>query len=349
MNPVGAALVDEVDPKSVPLPEDVAAFNAKANGQVRMIPLALIRENKVALRGVQRENERYQLLVQSIRQRGVLNSILVREQRDEVGTLTYGLIDGLQRFTASIDAAKTEIPARIVTMDDAELLEAQIITNMTRIETKPAQYSEHLVRILARNPFMTKQQLSERICQSLTWVDERLSLNDLKKEIAELVDNGRINLTNAYALAKIPEEEQTQHVDAAISEEPKTFVPRMKARVKEIREAKKAGKDSSPAVFTPVKYMHKMSDLNTELESKQARDTLLGKLGIAKSTEAQQAWEQALLWVLHFDEDNQKAQHVKNEERIAKRKEEAAKNKIEKQQEKDQKAAEDAVKIDKGW
>jgi CHASE3 domain sensor protein len=76
---------------------------------------------------------------------------------------------------------------------------------------------------------------------------------------------------------------------------------------------------------------------------------LLGKLGIAKSTEAQQAWEQALLWVLHFDEDNQKAQHVKNEERIAKRKEEAAKNKIEKQQEKDQKAAEDAVKIDKGW
>lgn len=349
----GAALVDvvpvEVDPAlttNSELPDDVAQFQAKALGSVLMVPLALIRKNDVALRDVQRENEKYQTLVQSVRKRGVLNSILVREQRDAGGVLTYGLIDGLQRFSAATDAGQLDIPARIVQMDDAELLEAQIITNVNRIETKPAELSKHLMRILGRNPFMTRAQLAEKVCQSLAWVDERLSLNNLHDDIAKLVDSGSINLTNAYALAKIPLEEQPKHVDAAMSEPPKTFVPRMKARVKEIREAKKSGKDSSGSTFQPIQYMQKISDVKTELTSTAARDNLLGPNA---SEDAKKAWEKAILWILHFDELSQKEQLSKHEEREAKRKAELEKRKAENANKKEQESAKVAASIEGGW
>ena len=217
--------------------EEIAAAQEKAGSNVRVIPLGMIERSEISLRDVDRQREEYQLLVNSIRERGVLQPILVREL-DGLGVTKYGLIDGLQRFSASTDAGKESIPAFVVNMNDGELLEAQIITNATRVVTKPAEYSRHLLRILSRNPFMTVTQLAQKVCQSKTWVEQRLSLNKLQDGIQELVDAGKIHLTNAYALSKLPEEEQAEHVDAAQTEQPQTFVPRMKARVKDIRDAK---------------------------------------------------------------------------------------------------------------
>lgn len=331
---------------AVDAPEDVKAFHSKA-GTVKMIPLSLIRTSDVALRGVDVETEAFQLLVQSIKQRGVLNSILVREQ-NEGGVVTYGLVDGLQRFTASGLAAHTEIPARIVGMDDAELLEAQIITNMNRIQTKPAELSKHLVRLLARNPFMTRAQLAERICQSLPWIDERLSLNNLKPEIAKLVDENRIQLGNAYALSKLPQEEQGANVDAAMTESPKTFVQRMKARVKEIKEAKKSGKDSAPAGFIAVHYMQKLGDVKKEFEDDAIGSTLRAKYGLT-SEDAVKAWKLAMAWMLHFDEESRAEQKRNYDAKKQKQEEEKVRLKAEREAKKGQEAAASAASIDQGW
>lgn len=343
MSDVAAASVDSINK-----PEDVAAFEAKASGSVKMIPLSLIRKNDVALRDEQRESEDFLHLEESIRTHGVFNSILVREQRGPTGELTYGLVDGLQRFTACSDLGILDIPARIVTMDDAEVLEAQIITNVTRIETKPAELSKHLMRILGRNPMMTRQELADKVCQSTAWLDERLSLNNLVPEIATLVDAGSINLSNAYALSKLPKEEQPKHVDAAMTEPHKTFVPRMKERVKEIREAKKSGRDASGATFQPIQYLQKITDVKAEFASGQVRDSLLTQAGV-NTAEGQKAWETALLWFMHFDEASKAAQLQKHEERETKRKVEAEKRKAENKAKKEQTAAEKAADINSGW
>lgn len=99
--------------------------------ELKSIPLVHIRENPNALREVNRSTEGYQGLVDSIQKNGVLNAILVRECVDpNTKTTFYGLIDGLHRFNAAKDAGLTEIPAQVRSMDDADVLEAQVLANV---------------------------------------------------------------------------------------------------------------------------------------------------------------------------------------------------------------------------
>lgn len=320
---------------------EIQAASDKASVDVAMIPLGLIEKSDVALRDVDRQSEAYQLLVNSIRQKGVLNSILVREIPSG-GVMKYGLIDGLQRFSASLDAGKETIPARVVNMDDAELLDVQIITNANRVITKHAQYAAHLLRILSRNPFMTVAQLAEKICQSKTWVEQRLSLNKLTEPIQAMVDEGKIHLTNAYALSKLPPEEQPTHVDAAIDESPKTFVPRMKARVKEIADAKKTGKDAKPAEFQPTQHLQKVGDVKDEfaaLVEGQGDSKIAALLARDKVTDPKAAAGLAIAWVLNFDKDSQQAQR----EAAAARKKESDEAKERRKKEREDQKRKDAA------
>lgn len=357
----GAAIIDEAlendpaiameTPKDAAEVEEIALAAAKAS-EVKMVPVSLIEKSEVSLRDVSRQTESYQLLVNSVRKKGVLNSILVRSVEAPGGVQKYGLIDGLQRFSAACDAGLDFVPARVVEMDDAELLEAQIITNMNRVQTKPADLSKHLLRILARNPFMTKQQLAERTCQSLTWVEQRLSINRLKTEIQELVNNGKIHLTNAYALSKIPEEEQAQHVDAAMTESPKTFVPRMKNRVKEIKDAKHSGKDAGKAEFQPVQHLQKVGDVKKEyaaLHQGEGDSRVLALIKKHKITDPLEAVKICVAWLLNFDPESQEEQKRKNKVKEEKRKERTAQLKAEREAKKEEEAAERAADITVGF
>ncbi len=119
-----------------------------AETKLAHIKVATIRENPNALREVNRGTEKYLELVDSVRKRGVMNPILVRECKDpKTGEDFFGLIDGLHRFSAARDAGSETIPANITSMQDADTMLAQIMANVHRIETQPGEYSKQLVRI----------------------------------------------------------------------------------------------------------------------------------------------------------------------------------------------------------
>lgn len=350
---VGSDLLDEQlegdnTPAVVEDDPEIAKFRERARS-TKYIPVSRIRKSDVALRGVQRQNEKYQLLLDSVKKRGVLNSILVREQKDpETNTVFYGLVDGLQRFTAATDAGLETIPANIVEMDDAEVLETQLITNLNRIETRPADVSKHLLRILSRNPFMTKSQLAERVSQSLTWVEQRLGLSDLTDKIKELVNDSKIHLTNAYALSKIDPKEQEEHLEAAMTETPKTFVPRMKQRAKDIKDAQKSGRDPAAAEFTPVQFMQKVGDVKKEFEQNYPiGHAFIEAYGLEAS--ALEGWKLAILWSLHYDKASQDEQKRDYDRKKAEREAEKARLKEQREKEKQQKAVQAQESIDKGW
>lgn len=348
---VGSALLEgELEAPSVaPAANEIEVSLFSSKSIPKRIAVSRIRKSEVALRGVQRQSEKYQLLLDSVKKRGVLQSLLVREQKDpETGATYYGLIDGLQRYTAACDAGVEDVPANVVEMEDAEALEVQLITNLNRIETKPADVSKHLLRILARNPYMTKQQLAERCSQSLSWVDTRLSIDNLKDEIKQLINEGRIHLTNAYALSKIDEDEQMTHLEAAMTENPKTFVPRMKQRAKEIKDAHKAGKDAAPAGFVPVQHLQKVGDIKRELEAGLPTvAALLKEYGVP--AEGLEAAKVCLLWVLSFDKLSQEQQRRDYDVKAAERAAEKERIKAQREKEKQQKAAQVKESLDRGW
>jgi ParB/RepB/Spo0J family partition protein len=216
------------------------------------IPVALIRENAEALRvAVDKQNPDYLELVDSVRKRGIMNPILVREIKDpNGGGKLYGLIDGLHRFNAAMDAGLEVIPAQIGSLEEGDLLEAQILANVHRIETKAAQYSKALVKILGSNPTLTISELAGRLSRSPKWLTERLGLVKLDTEIQKLVDSNELGLTNAYALAKLPVEKQKELLQQAIAKSPAEFVAQADNVRREVNKAKREGRPAV-AVFEP--------------------------------------------------------------------------------------------------
>jgi transcriptional regulator with XRE-family HTH domain len=93
----------------------------------------------------------------------LVKSINVRERVEEgTGVKYYELVDGLHRYCASIDAGLMEIPVHIVDLSEDMLLEAQLIANIQKVETRPVEYSNQLRRILALNPMMNVGELAAR-------------------------------------------------------------------------------------------------------------------------------------------------------------------------------------------
>lgn len=323
-------------------------------GELKTIPLAQIRENPVALRTVDVQSESFQGLVDSIRTKGFFGAITVRPKKDkDTGEEHFELVDGLHRFAASKEAGLKNINVDIVSYDDDQVLEAQIMANIHKVETKPGQYSKQLRRILSRNPYMTEAELAERLAKSPAWIKDRLSLTKITNEkIIQLIDENKIPLSNAYALAKLPPEEMEAFVDRAMTMKPKEFTPEINARVKELRDADRKGDNAQGPEFSPVAHLQKLKDIKDELEKGAVAKVLCKDL-----KNPVQGFKAAVEWVLHLDKESIKVAKAEWEERQARkaeakkkrdeeRKKKAAEKAAEKAKEAKEKAAELAAEVE---
>lgn len=307
------------------------------------IQLDAIHEPDEALRKVDRSSEEFQGLVESIRAKGIMNPITVREVNDpETDKKFFSLVDGLQRFTASKDAGRESIPCHVINVEDAELIEAQIIANVHKIETKPVEYSKALLKVLQENPLLTRTELANRLAKTTAWISERLGLLKLTDDVGKLVDEEKIGLSNAYALSKLPQEEQSDFVDRAMTMPPQQFTPTVNARVKEIRDAKRKGKDAGPAEFQPVAILRGRSELVIELENHEMCKSLCEGLN-----NPQEGFDMAVKWALNLDPDSVEIQKANDEARRAARKEANEKAKIERKRKRAAEAAEKAEELKK--
>lgn len=313
--------------------------------KLKKIPLDLIRESKVALREVDRESEQYEGLVSSIRDKGVMNPIVVREQKDEDGKTVYGLVDGKHRYTAAQDAGLSEIPAQVMTFSDAEVLEAQVIGNVHRVETKPVEYSKQLQRMFGANPMMTMGDMAAKLSKSPAWISQRLSLNHLPKHVGEMVDDQKITLTNAYALvelSKLAPDEVDSFLDRAQTLPPSEFAAQVQQRTKAIKDARRAGRDPNKAnEFEPVPLPQSKAKLLEEYKNPSIAQRVLERVGAQTPLDG---WKAAMAWTVKMDPESidegrrkfeaekaaqAEAKEKRRAERAAKKQEDAAKASLE--------------------
>lgn len=305
---------------------------------LKHVAISSVRENPIALRAVNKKDESYAGLVDSIASVGVLSPITVREMKDpETSQKYYSLVDGLHRFNAAQDAGLEEIPVQIITADDAAVLELQLMANIHKVETRPVEYSKQLNRILANNPTMTATELSVKLGMSPTWVGQRLGLVKLDAKVSSLVDDGTINLSNAYALAKLPPDEQGPFVERAITMPPAEFTPTVNNRVKEIRDAKREGRAPKTQEFVPIPHVRKLGEIKQEADHSQQIIEIVKSQGLKTPAEIVAA---TLAWVLHLDAASVEVARSKAEARA--REEEAKKEarKVEREAKKAAAAAE---------
>lgn len=87
-------------------------------------------------------------LVASIRKRGVLQAILVREiAAPKAGKAKYQIVAGERRFRAAKLAGLKEIPAQVRSMTDEEALGDQIVENLQREDVHPLDEADAFLRL----------------------------------------------------------------------------------------------------------------------------------------------------------------------------------------------------------
>lgn len=268
---------------------------------LRTVAISDIRPNPVALRAVDRESEDFIQLRDSVADPsiGLLNPINVRERVEDVDGESisfYEIIDGLHRYTACSEVGFETLPVQVCDMNETEAHIAQLVGNAMKIETKPVQYTKHLQRIIGANPTWTMRDLANKVHRSPEWLNQRFGLLKLEPSVQEFVDDAKITVSNAVVLAKLPHEEQLNFIDSAMTMGTAEFAPVVSARVKEIKEAEKAGRAPGEAQFVASAKPRKKSELEDELNNRKVLSSLTSGL------DSEAAAYATLAWVLQLDD-----------------------------------------------
>lgn len=299
-------------------------------------PIDEIHVHPVALREVDEESEKFNEIVASVKQFGILNAVNARRIIDpETGNEVISLLDGAHRFTAAKKAGLDTIPVQIVDIADEDVMLAQIVGNTQKVETKPAEYAAQIGRILADRQHLTSSDLAAKLGVSSAWIDKILKLNNIENEkIKSIIDSGDMTLANAVQLSKLPAEEQDQYVEAAMSDNAAKFAGTVADRIKEIREAKKQGKKTGPKEFRAVEHCRKMGEIKEEIATPSVAIQLTKKFNV---TDPAEAFTLGLKWAFRVDPDSveeQKAEHEKRKEEAAQKRAAAEAEKAAKRAEK---------------
>jgi len=145
-------------------------------------------------------------LADSIRERGVLQPILVRPVGHE-----YELIAGERRWRASKLAGRETIPAIVVEFDDQTALEVSIIENLQREDVSPLEEAAMFRRMTETFDYSVRQ-LAQKIGKDKGYVENRLRLTDAPADVRELVSLRRDTISHAYELMKIPDERKRRRL-----------------------------------------------------------------------------------------------------------------------------------------
>jgi len=136
-------------------------------------------------------------LANSIRERGVIQPIIVRPDKFSEGK--YEIIAGERRWLASQNAGLHEIPVVILKVNDVKSLEFSIIENVQRQDLDPIEEARGYQRLIDDFNY-NHDKLSKFIGKSRSYIANSLRLLSLQEEILLMVEQGNLSAGHARAL-----------------------------------------------------------------------------------------------------------------------------------------------------
>ncbi len=160
------------------------------------IPVDAIRPNTWQPRTAFDEGELDEL-VDSIREIGVLQPIVVRPDKD--GSGTYELIMGERRWRAAREAGLVAIPSIVRSTDDSDMLRDALLENLHRAALNPLEEAA-AYRQLLDDFGCTHEELATRIARSRPQISNTLRLLKLPPLVQRRVAAGVLSAGHARAL-----------------------------------------------------------------------------------------------------------------------------------------------------
>ena len=180
--------------------ESAPIDGAPAPAGVRMAPIESLKPNPEQPRKTF-NNDDLAELSGSIRDKGVLQPILVRSQPGQDGV--WQIIAGERRWRAAQLARLTEVPVVVREMDDVEVFEVAIIENVQRSDLNPLEEAD-AYRMLMERFGRTQDTVAGVVGKSRSHVANTLRLLQLPEEVLWFVRHGKMSAGHARALITAP-------------------------------------------------------------------------------------------------------------------------------------------------
>jgi ParB family chromosome partitioning protein len=119
-------------------------------------------------------------LVASIREKGILEPILVRPAGSR-----FQIIAGERRYRAAQEVGLAEIPCVVRDSSDAETMELALIENLQRKDLSAFEEADAL-KMLAETYGYTHEKMAQKLGKSRTSLTETLSLTAMPEEVRQL-------------------------------------------------------------------------------------------------------------------------------------------------------------------
>ena len=177
-----------------PAPAPGAGEPAHSRGGVREIDVARIQPNPAQPR-VQFDEEALEELAQSIRERGILQPILLRPAGEN-----YMIIAGERRWRAAQRAQLHAIPAIVREVDESTTAELALIENIQRLDLNPLEEAEGYRQLIQRHGH-TQDDVSKIVHKSRSHVANLLRLLELPQFVRQALLQGDISMGHARAVA----------------------------------------------------------------------------------------------------------------------------------------------------
>ncbi|WP_337862220.1 ParB/RepB/Spo0J family partition protein [Nitrososphaera sp.] len=211
---------------------------------VEQIEIKMIRPSQFAIRDkFQKNDPEFETLVNSIREHGLLQPILIRPL-----TLGFEIVAGHRRFNACKNLRWRYVPAKIRELTDKQAYEIQLTENIQRKAMDPLEEAEAFRRYIVDFGWGGMTELAKKIGKSEEYVSHHMQLLKLPDDIKERIANRSLNVSQAIEIAQIPQEKQSLIVEHIMNN---------KLTVRQIRELKSVlhddgnGADDMACVASP--------------------------------------------------------------------------------------------------
>ena len=137
------------------------------------------------------------LLAESIRQKGILQPLLLRRSAERQGM--FEIVAGERRWRAAQLAQVHEVPAMIDDYSDIEIVEIGLIENIQRANLSPVEEAEAFVKLIESHDY-TQEQVAKAVGKSRSHIANTLRLLLLPEAVKAKIEANELSAGHARAL-----------------------------------------------------------------------------------------------------------------------------------------------------
>jgi len=235
------ALIDDNVKEDV-LEKEIGGKNTVSGKRIQELDINKIQANEEQPR---KKFGNMESLVNSIKEKGVLQPILVREKADY-----FQIIAGERRYRAAKEAKLKKVPVIQINANEEETMEIALIENIQRENLNPIEEAEGY-RLLIDRFGLTQEEASKKVGKDRATISNALRLLSLPEEIRTAIVKQQLTAGHAKVLLSVKDEKKQKKLFKKIIDEGLSVRALEKeiANTKKTKESLKKKKQTKQDVF----------------------------------------------------------------------------------------------------